>query len=80
MKKIVLGLAIGLGAYCLYKKLHQEGCLDECCEDKVNGFFSKARKNFRNKMDMSKNEAEYLRERAEFAANKGKEKLDNLMN
>ncbi len=78
MKKTILGLAIGAGAVYLCKHLYEKGYLTSC-ENQLNRLSASSRKNIRNVVDAGKNEAEYLKERAEFIANKGKETWDNVM-
>lgn len=81
MKKIILGLTIGLGSYCLYKKLEKEGYLDENKRNnEINKIIAKTRKKIKNTIANGKNEAEYLSERAEYAANRGKERLKSMIN
>lgn len=79
MKKAVLGLALGAGAILLYKELQKKGYISGHCGNELNKFMSKTCKGVRNTVDAGKNEAEYLKDRAEYYADKGKEKLDNMM-
>lgn len=79
MNKIVLGIGLGIAAVCLYKKMKKEGYIDCDCEDAAHRFFSRTRRGVRNAMDAGMNEAEYLKERAEYGINRGKEKLDKMM-
>jgi len=78
MKKTILGLAVGAGIIYLCKQLHEKGYLTPY-ENKFHRCSAKSRRNFRNVVAAGKNEAEYLKERAEYIAGKGKEKLDNVM-
>jgi len=80
MNKILLGMGLGIGTVCLYKYLKREGYIDDsCCVDAADRFVSKSRRGIKNVMDAGMNEAEYLKERAEYAVNKGKNKLDDMM-
>lgn len=79
MNKILLGIGIGIGAVCMYNKMKREGYISGDCEDAAHNFFARTRKGVRNVMDAGKNEAEYLKEQAEYGMDKGKEKLDDMM-
>ncbi|MBD8388028.1 hypothetical protein [Dysgonomonas sp. BGC7] len=77
MKKVLIGAAVGLAAgYVLYR-LYQDGKLDGIC-DSANKFATKAKRDLKNAVDVSKNQVEYLKERAEYGVNKAKEKLDEI--
>lgn len=77
MKKILIGTAIGLAAGVVIYKLYQQGKLDGVCND-MNKFTGKTKKNFKNLVDVSKNQAEYVKERLEYGFENGKEKLSEL--
>ena len=77
MKKILIGTAVGLAAGVVLYKLYQQGKLDGLCDD-VNKFAGKTKKNFKNLVDVSKNQAEYVKDRLEYQFENGKEKLSEL--
>lgn len=77
MKKTILGLAVGAGVIYLVKELHKKGLLAPY-ENKLHKLSAKSRRDLRNAIAAGKNEAEYIKERAEYMACKGKEKLDNI--
>ncbi|MDU1904250.1 MAG: hypothetical protein E6772_05645 [Dysgonomonas sp.] len=79
MNKIVLGIGLGIAAVCLYKKMRKDGYINGDCEDAAHRFFARTRRNVSDAVDVGMNEAEYLRERAEYGINKGKEKLNGMM-
>lgn len=78
MKKTIFGLAVGAGIIYLCKQLYNKGYLAPY-ENQLQKFTAKSRRNFRNAVATGKNEAEYLKERAEYFKDKGKEKLSNVM-
>lgn len=71
MKKTILGLAVGAGIIYLYKQLHNKGYLAPY-ENQLHKFSAKSRRDLRNAVAAGKNEAEYLKERAEYVAGKRK--------
>jgi len=79
MKKLLFGIVAGVALVCLYKKLEKDGCLDDAC-DQAHGFMSRSRKHFRNAVDAGKNEADYLRDRAEYTVSRAKDKLNDMVN
>lgn len=64
MKKVILGVGIGVGIICLIRKMYNDGQLDCCC-DQVDKFLSKSKRNLRNVVDVAKNEVDYIKERVE---------------
>ncbi len=64
MKKVILGVGIGIGIICLVRKMYNDGHLDCCC-DEVDKFLSKSKRNIRIAADAAKHEAEYIKERVE---------------
>ncbi len=64
MKKVILGVGIGIGLIYLARKMYNDGHLDCCC-DEVDKFLSKSKRNLRNVADVARNEAEYIKERVE---------------
>lgn len=44
----------------------------------MNKFAGKTKKNFKNLVDVSKNQAEYVKDRLEYGFENGKEKLSEL--
>lgn len=79
MNKIIIGAAIGVGIGYLARKLQEEGFLDQLSDD-IDVLASKTKKKVKNAWDENKNEAEYLKERAQDALQKEKEKLDDMHN
>lgn len=77
MKKILVGLAVGVGVGLLLKKMNDEGLLTEVCDD-LSRVKSKVARNLKNVADVGMNEAEYIKDRVEAGIEKGKEKLDSL--
>ncbi|GEM_PF-6899041 len=67
-KNMLLGAAALAGAGLLYK-MHKDGKLDKV-EDKVTDFAHKAKKEVKNVVDAGKNEAGYIKDRAEYTADK----------
>lgn len=64
MKRVIVGLGIGLGIMYLVQKMKKDGQLDACC-DHVDKFFSKSKRNLRIAADAAKHEANYIKERVE---------------
>lgn len=77
MKKVVTGLAIGAGLIGLYKVLNDRGVFDNL-GNSMNRFANKAKRNSKIIANAGKNQAEYLKERAEYGINKGKDKLKEM--
>lgn len=77
MKKILVGLAVGVGVGLLLKKLNDDGVLDDVCND-FDRVKSRVKRNLKNAADVGINEAEYIKERVEAEIEKGKEKLNSL--
>ena len=77
MKKVLVGAAVGLAAGVVIYKLYQQGKLDGVC-DNMNKFALKTKKNFKNAVDVGRNQAEYIKDKLEYEYENGKEKLKNL--
>lgn len=77
MKKILIGAAIGVAATYVVYMLQKKGVFDGVC-DNMHLYASKAKKNLKNAVDVTKNQAEYVKDRVEYEFQNGKEKLANL--
>lgn len=76
--QFVLGVAVGVAAGMIIAKMEERGAFNELC-DNVNDMASKAKKNVKNAWDKGVNEVEYVKERATYKAEEGKQKLDDMM-
>ncbi|MFR9166379.1 MAG: YtxH domain-containing protein [Dysgonomonas sp.] len=79
MNRLLLGLIVGAGLGVLFCKMREEGKLEGMCDD-LNRFGNKFKRNLKNAADVGRNEAEYLKDRAESKIEKGKDKLDSIIN
>jgi CTP-dependent riboflavin kinase len=61
MKKVILGVLLGSLAGYLIRKMQNDGQFDCIC-DKGNKFLKKSKRDFKNIVDLAKNEAEYLKD------------------
>ncbi|WP_139785126.1 YtxH domain-containing protein [Parabacteroides sp. Marseille-P3160] len=77
MKKILFGIAIGAVAGYLAGVLSEKENREKL-SDEFGKCVDKAKNKFKDIVDVTKNKAEYLKERAETKINKGKEALDEL--
>ena len=64
MKKVILGLVIGSAVgYCV-RKMQDDGQFDCVCNS-AQRLFRKSKRSFKNIVDITKNEVNYLRDSAE---------------
>lgn len=63
MKKLLIGAAAGIGLALIIYKLAESGKLD-CVRDDLDKLSDKAKKKLKDGIDVSKNQLEYLKERA----------------
>lgn len=70
MKKVLLGTILGAALGYVARKMQENGFLDQV-SDEISKFTSKTKKNFSNIVDVGKNEAEYLKDRAKKYGEKG---------
>lgn len=63
MKRVFIGVAAGIGVSLLVYKLAKDGKLDGICND-MTQIADKTKRSFRNSLDVSKNQLEYLKDRA----------------
>ncbi|MCC8171196.1 MAG: hypothetical protein LIP00_05295 [Parabacteroides sp.] len=75
MKGLFLGLAAGIAAGYVVRKMADEGKFDQVC-DEAHEFAGKAKEKIKNAVDTGKNKAEYLADEAKGMVNKGKEHID----
>lgn len=79
MNKLVLGALTGIAAgYCI-RKMQEEHKFDPIIE-KANDMAMQAKKKVMNMTDMAKNEAEYVKDKAENFVSKEKSKVNTAMN
>jgi len=79
MKKLLLGAILGVGAACAYRTMKENGQLDKLA-DEVNDVASKAKRKIKDSLDKGMNQAEYLKDRAEYKVEKGFEKGKDALN
>ncbi|WP_295842632.1 hypothetical protein [uncultured Apibacter sp.] len=70
MKKIILGTFLGAAIGYIARKMQEDGFFDKVSNE-LNKFTSKTKKNLNNMVDVGKNEAEYLKDRAKKYGEKG---------
>ncbi|MCT6868730.1 hypothetical protein [Apibacter sp.] len=70
MKKIILGTFLGAAIGYIARKMQEDGFFDQVSNE-LNKFTSKTKKNLNNMVDVGKNEAEYLKDRAKKYGEKG---------
>lgn len=79
-KKLAIGVvvvaAVGIGF--LVKKLYDDGHLDEA-EDKLRKLASQSKRNLKNFVAAGENELDYLGERADQVVQRGKRKIEDLL-
>lgn len=78
MNKYVIGAVIGAAVGYTVAKLMEKGTLDRVC-DSVNDMAFKMKRDAKNVMDVSRNEAEYMADRAKNSFRRGKQKLENMI-
>ncbi len=81
MRKVLLAISIGaIGAAVGYmvRKMEEKGTFDELKDD-LSDYYSKGKKKAKNWIDCSKNEAEYIEEKASKLYEKGKDAFNNGM-
>jgi len=76
MKKNMLLGAVALGAAGLAYKMYKDGKLDGVA-DQVSDMAHRAKREVKNVVDAGKNEAGYIKDRAEYEANKTVNKIKN---
>ena len=79
MNRFLLGTFLGFGVGYVVKKMIDEGYFDKL-SDELNQCTSKAKRDMKNIVDQSINEAEYLKERAESVIQKGKDIIQQAAN
>lgn len=78
MNKLVVGTALGVAVgYAVAKMMDQE--FMEKVSDNVHDFAAQAKKKAKDVWDKGENEVEYMKDRAEYAVDKGKQKLNQNM-
>jgi len=75
MKKILLGAIVGAFIGYHYKEMKERGDFNQLSDD-VNGIAHKAKRELKNAMGKGRNQAEYLKDRAEDEIEKGFDKVD----
>ncbi|NDV79969.1 hypothetical protein [Dysgonomonas sp. 511] len=78
MKKIIAGAVVGLAASFVAYRLYKQGKFDGMYED-LHKFADKTKRDLKNVVDVSKNQVEYLKGRAEHEISKAKEKVDEMV-
>ena len=68
-KKLIIGAIAGVAAFFVIKTLKDQGKLDKVA-DELNGLALKAKREFKNVLDSGKNQANYLRDKAEYELKK----------
>ncbi len=71
MKKVILGLAIGSAIGYLIRKMQDDDQFG-CIRERADKFISKSKRDLKNVADITKNEAEYLKDQFGKAVTKGK--------
>lgn len=69
--KLFIGALAGVAAFFVLKILKDQGKLDKVTDD-VTGAVLRAKRGFKNALDSGKNQAEYLRDKAEYELKKAK--------
>ena len=77
MKKLLIGATVGLTAGYIVYRLYQEGKLEGVCKS-MNRYAIKTKRNMKNAIAVSRNQAEYIKDRLEYEYENGKEKLQEL--
>lgn len=76
--KFIIGAAVGVAAGYAIARMQEKGYFDDVC-DNLNDFAATTKKNAKNLIDKGANELEYIKERAGYKVQEGKEKLDDAM-
>jgi len=71
MKKVILSLAIGSAIGYFIRKMQEDGQFD-CVRYSADKFLRKSKRDLKNVADITKNEAEYLKDRLGNVVTKGK--------
>lgn len=74
MKKVLVGATLGVAIGYFIRKMQEEKQFDKAA-DIIVDWAAKTKKKAKNVMDMAENEAEYLKEKATHAIEKGKAKF-----
>jgi len=75
MKKILLGIVAGSALAYLAYRLAEEGKFDGLCDD-ANRIMGRTKKKIKDGIDMSVNQAEYLKDRAKYKTDYIKEAIE----
>jgi len=78
MNKMMIGAAVGLAAGYAVAKMKEEGYFDKLSQD-VNDMAGKAKRKAKYAWDKGANEMECMRGQVENTMEKGKDKLDQVM-
>jgi len=68
-KKLIIGAIAGVAAFFVIKTLKDQGKLDKVT-DELTELALKAKREFKNVLDSGKNQANYLRDKAEYELKK----------
>ncbi len=69
MKDLILGLFVGAAIGYVVGMAKERGTMDDLC-DEVNDLGRRTKRLFKNAVDKTKNQAEYLKDSAEYEINK----------
>lgn len=78
MNKFVVGTAIGAAIGYVIARMQERGYFEEMSND-MNEFTSKAKREVKNAVDKGANKLEYAKDRVEYTAEQGKQKVESMM-
>jgi ElaB/YqjD/DUF883 family membrane-anchored ribosome-binding protein len=74
----IIGTAVGVSLAVLAKMAKDRGYFDQV-SDSVSDLAYKAKRKVQDVMDAGANEAEYLKDKAQYQVKKGKKKIDDMI-
>lgn len=78
MSKFIVGTTVGLAIGYMIAKMKDEQFMEKV-NDEMTDFTAKAKKKAKDLLNKGQNEAEYVKDRAEYAMEKGKAKAKEAM-